>query len=288
MKRRAVMTSAALGAAWIPSFGFAQSGKGTARRGPTLLTVTGAIARTNRGPSEAAFDQLMHKHKVTFDKAYTFDFATIAALPGVTIRPTLEYDEKVHTLAGPLLTDLVNVAAPSLSDSSRLLLRAIDGYALVVPVASVRRYRFIVADRPRRPADPARRPRAFVGGIRRRPIPGHGSQTGQGALCVMPLGALSHRCATGLIACRAQGATRRAGNRREARQPISRRRVRASAPSRCSRASARAAAACGLRGRQAGCRRLHRAMRARWPGVERLHRRARSASISAVQCRLFT
>jgi len=69
----------------------------------------------------------MHKHKVTFDKAYTFDFATIAGMPSVTIKPTLEYDEKPHTLTGPLLTDLVKVTVPRVSDSTRLLLRAIDG-----------------------------------------------------------------------------------------------------------------------------------------------------------------
>jgi len=144
MKRRDVMTSAALGAALIPSVAFAQPAK-AGRRGPPLLTVTGAIVRTNRGALDPALDQLMQKHKVTFDKAYTFDFATIAALPSVTIKPTLEYDEKPHTLTGPLLTDLVKVAAPNLPDSAKLLLRAIDGYALVVPLADARRYRFIVA-----------------------------------------------------------------------------------------------------------------------------------------------
>ena len=144
MKRRDVMTSAVLGTALIPSFAFAQPAK-AGRRGPPLLTVTGAIGRTNRGPLNPALDQLMLKHKVTFDKAYTFDFATIAALPGVSIKPTLEYDEKPHALTGPLLTDVVTVAVPNLSDSTKLLLRAIDGYALVVPVADARKYRFIVA-----------------------------------------------------------------------------------------------------------------------------------------------
>jgi len=144
MKRRDVMTSAVLGTALIPSFAFAQPAK-AGRRGPPLLTVTGAIGRTNRGPLNPALDQLMLKHKVTFDKAYTFDFATIAALPGVSIKPTLEYDEKPHALTGPLLTDVVKVAVPNLSDSTKLLLRAIDGYALVVPVADARKYRFIVA-----------------------------------------------------------------------------------------------------------------------------------------------
>jgi hypothetical protein len=144
MNRREVMTSAVLGAALAPSVGFAQPAK-AGRRGPPLLTVTGAIARTNRGPLDPALDQLMQKHKVAFDNAYAFDFAAVAALPGVTIKPTLEYDEKPHTLNGPLLTDVVKVAAPNLVGSTKLLLRAIDGYALVVPLADAQRYRFIVA-----------------------------------------------------------------------------------------------------------------------------------------------
>jgi hypothetical protein len=34
--------------------------------GPALLTVTGAISHSNRGPFDAALDQMMHKHGVSF------------------------------------------------------------------------------------------------------------------------------------------------------------------------------------------------------------------------------
>ncbi|UGQ46294.1 molybdopterin-dependent oxidoreductase [Massilia endophytica] len=115
------------------------------KRGPVLLTVSGAIAKANRKPFDPQLDQMMHKHKVTFDKAWAFDFAALAALPAQTIRPTLEYDAKVHTLQGPLLTEVVKAAGAALQESGKLVLRAVDGYAAVVPVAQARAQRFIVA-----------------------------------------------------------------------------------------------------------------------------------------------
>jgi hypothetical protein len=114
----------------------------TPPRGPALLTVTGAIARANRGPFDPVADQMMHKQKLSFDKAWAFDFASLAALPAVTIRPTLEYDGKPHTLSGPLLTDVLKAAG---AGGSRLTLRAVDGYAAALKLAQARAQRYIVA-----------------------------------------------------------------------------------------------------------------------------------------------
>ena len=116
-----------------------------AGRGPTLLTVTGAIAHSNRGPLDPALDQMMHKHQVTFTKAYAFDYADVQALPAQTIRPTLEYDGKPHTLRGPLLTDVLARAGAVLNDKTILVLRAVDGYNVELPLAQARARRFIVA-----------------------------------------------------------------------------------------------------------------------------------------------
>src|SRR2546426_6321373 len=74
-----------------------------ASSGPTLLTVSGAIGKSNRGALDPALDQMMVKHGIKFAKAWTFDAAALHRLTTVTIRPTLEYDAKVHALQGPLL-----------------------------------------------------------------------------------------------------------------------------------------------------------------------------------------
>ena len=116
-----------------------------ARTGPGLLTVTGAIARSNRAALNPALDQLMVKHGAQFDKAWEFDAAMLARLPAVTIRPTLEYDAKVHTLSGPLLSSVLEAAGVVAGASVVLALRALDGYTVMVSLADARAYRMIVA-----------------------------------------------------------------------------------------------------------------------------------------------
>jgi len=113
--------------------------------GPTLLTVTGAIARANRGPLDPVLDQMMHKHGVTFTKAWAFDHAALLALPAQSIRPTLEYDAKPHGLRGPLLLDVLDRAGAAVHGKSVLVLRAVDGYNVEVSAAQARARRFIVA-----------------------------------------------------------------------------------------------------------------------------------------------
>jgi hypothetical protein len=142
MKKRHFLTAAALGGVSLSTL--AQTGSAKASS-PALLTVTGAIGKVNRGPIDPALDQMMAKQKISFEKAHAFDFGALAALPAVTIKPTLEYDNKVHTLKGPLLTDVLRAAGAAPADGVKLLMRAVDGYSPTITVADVRKYRFIVA-----------------------------------------------------------------------------------------------------------------------------------------------
>jgi len=123
----------------------AHAAPAVARKGPGLLTVTGAITRSNRGPLDPALDQLMIKHGARFDTAWEFDAAMLSKLPAVTIQPTLEYDGKVHKLSGPLLGAVVEAAGVAPGASVMLGLRAIDGYIVAVSLADAQRYRMIVA-----------------------------------------------------------------------------------------------------------------------------------------------
>ena len=142
MKKRRFLLAGALGAVGVPSLAAGAAG---ARTGPGLLTVTGAITRSNRGPIDPALDQLMVKHGRTFDKAWEFDAAMLARLPAVTIRPTLEYDARPHQLSGPLLASVLGAAGVAAGAAVMLTLRAIDGYAVAVSLADASRYRMIVA-----------------------------------------------------------------------------------------------------------------------------------------------
>ncbi|TWO71800.1 molybdopterin-dependent oxidoreductase [Caenimonas sedimenti] len=139
-KRHFIAT--ALGAAAAPVL--AQGNAAASLKGPALLTVTGAVDKGNRGPFDPVLDQLMAKQKLSFAKAHAFDFAALAALPAITIKPTLEYDNKQHTLRGPLLADVLKAAGVT-GDNVKVAMRAIDGYAPTISLADARKYRFIVA-----------------------------------------------------------------------------------------------------------------------------------------------
>jgi len=140
MQKRHFLAALAGGSAVLPLAGRARSAK--ASTGPTLLTVTGQIDRTNRGPLDPVLDQMMAKQKLAFEKAHAFGFAQLAALPAVTIQPTVEYDNRKHTLSGPLLATVLHACGAT---GSKLAMRAIDGYAPVISVADAQKYRFIVA-----------------------------------------------------------------------------------------------------------------------------------------------
>lgn len=115
------------------------------RQGPGLLTVSGAVGKSNRGPVDPALDQLMVKHGVKFDKAYVFDTEALRRLPVVRIRATLEYDAKMHSLAGPLLSSVLEAAGVASAGDTQLGLRAVDGYVVPLSIADARSYRMIVA-----------------------------------------------------------------------------------------------------------------------------------------------
>ena len=139
MKKRDFLATAAAGAA-LPFAASAQPAKG--HRSPVLLTVTGAITRTNRGPIDRVLDQMMAKQKLSFDKAHAFDFAALHMLPSVAIKPTLEYDNKHHVLRGPLLSTVLDACG---AKGSKIVMRAVDGYAPTIGIDEAHKYRFIIA-----------------------------------------------------------------------------------------------------------------------------------------------
>jgi len=137
---------ATLGAAsLLPAARSTAANAGTRESG--LLTVTGAIGKSNRGPLDPALDQMMSKHGVQFSKAYEFDAPSLQRLAAVTIKPTLEYDARQHALSGPLLTTVLEAAGMARGATVQLTLRAVDGYNVTLSLADVTTYRMIVATR---------------------------------------------------------------------------------------------------------------------------------------------
>lgn len=116
-----------------------------ASAGPALLTISGDIGKTNRGPFDPVLDQMMGKHGVRFQRAFAFDAAALRRLPSTTIRPTLEYDAMVHVLAGPLLSTVLAAAGVASDRAVQLGLRAVDGYTAAIGLQDARAYRMVIA-----------------------------------------------------------------------------------------------------------------------------------------------
>lgn len=110
-----------------------------------ILTVAGAIDRSNRGKTDNVIDQMMYKQGVHFSRAYTFDLAALEKLPSVTISPTLEYDGQPHKLSGPRLIDMLDFVGAKKTKDTRILFHSIDGYAPEASLDQVRKYDFILA-----------------------------------------------------------------------------------------------------------------------------------------------
>lgn len=147
MRKRHFLHAAAcggLGLAASPARVAAQHAP-AALRGPVVLTVSGLIGAGNRGALDPALDQMMAKQKIAFTRAHAWDFAALAALRARTIQPTLEYDNRPHTLKGPALMDVMKASGVKVTDKTAFFVRAVDGYAAHLPAADAQRRQFIIA-----------------------------------------------------------------------------------------------------------------------------------------------
>ena len=141
MKRRDFLAAASVAGMSPATPSFASSTKD----GPPLLTIGGAITRSNRGARDGSLDQLMVKHEVDFRTAWVFDSHGLQRLPAISIRPTLEYDGKPHKLTGPLLTTVLAEAGASPDAALQVGIRAIDGYRVTLALADAASYGMILA-----------------------------------------------------------------------------------------------------------------------------------------------
>jgi hypothetical protein len=99
--------------------------------GPVLLTVTGEITAPNRGPVDPEQDKLFIFNEVSFDKAMEFDLTTLEKLPQATVHADFPKGGAETTFSGPLLKDVLAAAG---AEGETVTVRAMDGYAVEVPM----------------------------------------------------------------------------------------------------------------------------------------------------------
>jgi hypothetical protein len=96
----------------------------------SMLTVTGAIEKTNRGPFDPFSDAFIGYHERSFEKAFTLDRQALEALPQVTVTANAEGWPMAVEASGPRLSDLLALVGAAQGASVSLV--ALDGYAIVL------------------------------------------------------------------------------------------------------------------------------------------------------------
>jgi len=108
---------------------------------PTVLTVTGEITTTNRGPFDPFEDSLFGALDEKFDKAYALTLADLKAMEQVTLTLTYPDWPRPVTITGPLLSDVLAKAGAT---GSEVLTQALDGYAPGFTIEEVETARMVL------------------------------------------------------------------------------------------------------------------------------------------------
>jgi hypothetical protein len=107
-----------------------------------LLTVSGTIGESNRGPLDPKRDSLLAIQKVDFKKAFAFDRAMLLALEQGTVRAQPAEFAAPATFKGPLLREVLgHIEAAKM----KITVVAVDGYSGWVSPEDVDRSDWILA-----------------------------------------------------------------------------------------------------------------------------------------------
>lgn len=108
----------------------------------TLVTITGNITKTNRGPYDEARDVWFRHLEIKFTKAAAFDAAMLASLKQHTVKTDFPMGGIVRNFTGPLLADVLTAAGAT---GSTATITAIDGYAAELSLAEIKKFGVILA-----------------------------------------------------------------------------------------------------------------------------------------------
>ena len=78
-----------------------------APRDMVVLTVSGLVGKTNRGPFDPKRDSVLALQKADFKNAFAFDRETLLSLPQGTVTVTTNEFDKPATFSGPLLREVL-------------------------------------------------------------------------------------------------------------------------------------------------------------------------------------
>jgi hypothetical protein len=110
--------------------------------GPVILTVSGKIAHTNRGPFDEKRDAFFKNQQVTFGRAASFDLAMLEGLGRRAVRADYPQGGPLHDFEGPLLRDVLRAAGAS---GDIVKVSALDGYTQEITMRELEQWPVILA-----------------------------------------------------------------------------------------------------------------------------------------------
>ena len=107
-----------------------------------VLTLSGSIAKTNRGPTNAFNDVLFSKLEVEFASAYELKLGDLKKLPQAELKTKYPSWPSEIVVSGPTLKDVLSHVG---ADGSTVIVRAVDGYAPEFKLSDIDSSKFILA-----------------------------------------------------------------------------------------------------------------------------------------------
>jgi hypothetical protein len=112
--------------------------------GPVILTVTGRIVQTNRGPFDEVNDALFKNQQVRFERAASFDLAMLEALGTRTVTADYPQGGPLRTFEGPLLRDVLKAVGAT---GRVVRVAALDGYFQEIDIQELEQWPVLLAVR---------------------------------------------------------------------------------------------------------------------------------------------
>jgi hypothetical protein len=93
-----------------------------------VLTVSGLVGKTNRGPLDPKRDSLLALQKVDFKNAFAFDRATLLSLPQGRVTVTTNEFAAPATFSGPLLREVLGYLEAAQARTSFVAMNGYTGW----------------------------------------------------------------------------------------------------------------------------------------------------------------
>jgi hypothetical protein len=110
--------------------------------GPVILTITGEITQTNRGPFDEQKDAFFKNQQVAFQRAAAFDLAMLEALGMRTVEADYPQGGALHKFEGPLLRDVLKAVG---AGGRVVKVAALDGYNQEIELRELEQWPILLA-----------------------------------------------------------------------------------------------------------------------------------------------